>query len=81
MLFLFEYRGARLLIGEQFPNAPGFIISFRVDSDISQRARDCLFDRELHLPVSSYADALAAVVLIDDLRPECVLSLFLNTRK
>ncbi|KAH0988645.1 hypothetical protein GBA52_000128 [Prunus armeniaca] len=50
-------------------------------SQISQRARDRLFDRELQLPISSYADALAAVALIDDLRPEHVLSLFLETRK
>nr|WDA53375.1 putative auxin efflux carrier component 1b [Erycina pusilla] len=34
MLFLFEYRGARLLIAEQFPHTAGSIISFRVDSDI-----------------------------------------------
>ncbi|CAN6576861.1 unnamed protein product [Malus baccata var. baccata] len=34
MLFLFEYRGARLLIGEQFPDTAGSIISFTVDSDI-----------------------------------------------
>ncbi|GLT40838.1 hypothetical protein SLA2020_149430 [Shorea laevis] len=34
MLFLFEYRGARLLIAEQFPDTAGSIISFRVDSDI-----------------------------------------------
>ncbi|KAJ6778874.1 AUXIN EFFLUX CARRIER COMPONENT 1B-RELATED [Salix koriyanagi] len=34
MLFLFEYRGARILIGEQFPDTAGSIISFRVDSDI-----------------------------------------------
>ncbi|XP_050228600.1 probable auxin efflux carrier component 1b isoform X2 [Mercurialis annua] len=34
MLFLFEFRGARLLIGEQFPDTAGSIISFRVDSDI-----------------------------------------------
>ncbi|XP_038689615.1 probable auxin efflux carrier component 1b [Tripterygium wilfordii] len=34
MLFLFEYRGARLLIGEQFPDTAGSIISFRVDSDV-----------------------------------------------
>ncbi|RWR79762.1 PIN-like protein [Cinnamomum micranthum f. kanehirae] len=34
MLFLFEYRGARLLIKEQFPDTAGSIISFRVDSDI-----------------------------------------------
>ena len=34
MLFLFEYRGARLLIIEQFPDTAGSIISFRVDSDV-----------------------------------------------
>ncbi|GER51912.1 auxin efflux carrier [Striga asiatica] len=34
MLFLFEYRGARTLIAEQFPDTAGSIISFRVDSDI-----------------------------------------------
>lgn len=34
MLFLFEYRGARLLISEQFPETAGSITSFRVDSDV-----------------------------------------------
>ncbi|GAB4843956.1 Probable auxin efflux carrier component 1c [Ancistrocladus abbreviatus] len=34
MLFLFEYRGAKILITEQFPDTAGSIISFRVDSDI-----------------------------------------------
>ncbi|XP_062007545.1 probable auxin efflux carrier component 1b [Rosa rugosa] len=34
MLFLFEYRGARILIGEQFPDTAASIVSFRVDSDI-----------------------------------------------
>ncbi|KAL8041267.1 hypothetical protein ABFX02_10G154600 [Erythranthe guttata] len=34
MLFLFEYRGARMLIAEQFPDTAASIISFRVDSDI-----------------------------------------------
>ncbi|KAK7336441.1 hypothetical protein VNO77_16982 [Canavalia gladiata] len=34
MLFLFEYRGARLLIVEQFPDTAASIISFKVDSDI-----------------------------------------------
>ncbi|KAM5574407.1 conserved oligomeric Golgi complex subunit 1 [Rosa sericea] len=51
-------------------------------SQISQRARDRLSDhRQSNLPVSSYADALAAVALIDDLPPQHVLSLFLDTRK
>ncbi|URD85510.1 auxin efflux carrier [Musa troglodytarum] len=34
MLLLFEYRGAKLLIMDQFPDTAGSIISFRVDSDI-----------------------------------------------
>ncbi|KAF5730308.1 auxin efflux carrier component 1c isoform X2 [Tripterygium wilfordii] len=34
MLFLFEYRGARMLIGEQFPDTAGSIVSIHVDSDI-----------------------------------------------
>ncbi|XP_010246119.1 PREDICTED: auxin efflux carrier component 2-like [Nelumbo nucifera] len=35
MLFMFEYRGAKLLIGEQFPETAGSITSFRVDSDVA----------------------------------------------
>ncbi|RDX92779.1 putative auxin efflux carrier component 1c, partial [Mucuna pruriens] len=43
MLFLFEYRGARLLIVEQFPDTAGSIISFKVDSDvISLDGKDAL---------------------------------------
>ncbi|GLT28686.1 hypothetical protein SLA2020_035980 [Shorea laevis] len=34
MLFLFEYRGAKLLIGEQFPETAASITSFKVDSDV-----------------------------------------------
>ncbi|KAK9715794.1 hypothetical protein RND81_06G190100 [Saponaria officinalis] len=34
MLFLFEYRGAKLLIAEQFPETAGSITSFRVESDV-----------------------------------------------
>ncbi|KAA8535697.1 hypothetical protein F0562_030700 [Nyssa sinensis] len=34
MLFLFEYRGAKLLISEQFPETAGSISSFRVESDV-----------------------------------------------
>ncbi|MCD7471197.1 Peptidyl-prolyl cis-trans isomerase NIMA-interacting protein 1 [Datura stramonium] len=34
MLFLFEYRGARVLIAEQFPDTGGSIISFKIDSDV-----------------------------------------------
>ncbi|KAB1212291.1 Auxin efflux carrier component 1 [Morella rubra] len=34
MLFLFEFRGARMLISEQFPDTAGSIVSIHVDSDI-----------------------------------------------
>ncbi|XP_068658502.1 probable auxin efflux carrier component 1c isoform X1 [Aristolochia californica] len=34
MLFLFEFRGARLLITEQFPDTAGSIVSIAVDSDV-----------------------------------------------
>ncbi|VFQ67771.1 unnamed protein product [Cuscuta campestris] len=34
MLFLFELRGARMLISEQFPDTAASIVSIRVDSDI-----------------------------------------------
>ncbi|KAH0724038.1 hypothetical protein KY285_006068 [Solanum tuberosum] len=34
MLFLFEYRGARMLIAEQFPDTGGSIVSFKIDSDV-----------------------------------------------
>ncbi|KAF8407634.1 hypothetical protein HHK36_006767 [Tetracentron sinense] len=34
MLFLFEYRGAKMLITEQFPDTAGSIVSIHVDSDV-----------------------------------------------
>ncbi|CAA2955977.1 AGR1 [Olea europaea subsp. europaea] len=34
MLFMFEYRGAKLLITDQFPETAGSITSFRVESDV-----------------------------------------------
>ena len=34
MLFMFEYRGAKMLIMEQFPDTVASIVSFRVDSDV-----------------------------------------------
>ncbi|XP_057480011.1 probable auxin efflux carrier component 1c isoform X2 [Actinidia eriantha] len=34
MLFLFEYRGAKMLLSEQFPDTAGSIISIHVDSDV-----------------------------------------------
>ncbi|XP_010554422.1 PREDICTED: auxin efflux carrier component 4-like [Tarenaya hassleriana] len=34
LLFLFEYRGAKILIMEQFPETAASIVSFKVDSDV-----------------------------------------------
>ncbi|QCD85448.1 probable auxin efflux carrier component 1c [Vigna unguiculata] len=34
MLFMFEYRGARMLISEQFPDTGATIVSIHVDSDV-----------------------------------------------
>ncbi|XP_016514062.1 putative auxin efflux carrier component 1c [Nicotiana tabacum] len=34
MLFMFEFRGARMLISEQFPDTAGSIVSIHVDSDV-----------------------------------------------
>ncbi|KAL5549142.1 hypothetical protein UlMin_004373 [Ulmus minor] len=48
-------------------------------TQISQRARDRLVDRDLG--IESYTDALAAVAVIDELGPEQVLGLFLDSRK
>ncbi|CAL5215360.1 unnamed protein product [Lathyrus oleraceus] len=43
MLFMFEYRGARMLISEQFPDTAGTIVSIHVDSDVmSLDGRQCL---------------------------------------
>lgn len=50
-------------------------------SQISQRARDRLFDRREDLEVGSYADALAAITVVDELMPDHVLGLFLDARK
>ena len=36
---------------------------------------------ERELPISAYADALAGVAVIDEIHPNQVLSLFLETRK
>ncbi|WVZ05782.1 hypothetical protein V8G54_019128 [Vigna mungo] len=34
MLFMFEYRGAKMLISEQFPDTSATIVSIHVDSDV-----------------------------------------------
>ncbi|KAL5704459.1 hypothetical protein ACHQM5_022887 [Ranunculus cassubicifolius] len=46
---------------------------------ISQRSRERLMDQGLG--IGAYADALAAVAVIDDLNPKQVLGLFLDSRK
>lgn len=48
-------------------------------TQISQRSRDRLLDRGL--TIGAYADALAAVAVIDELEPKQVLDLFLESRK
>ncbi|XP_031478551.1 auxin efflux carrier component 2 [Nymphaea colorata] len=71
MLFMFEYRGAKILIVEQFPETAGSITSFKVDSDVvSLDGRDALQadaeigeDGKLHVTVrksSSSRSALSA---------------------
>ncbi|XP_058087211.1 auxin efflux carrier component 4-like [Magnolia sinica] len=43
LLFLFEYRGAKMLITEQFPETAASIVSFKVESDVvSLDGRDFL---------------------------------------
>ncbi|KAF9592965.1 hypothetical protein IFM89_019269 [Coptis chinensis] len=43
LLFLFEYRGAKMLIMEQFPETAASIVSFKIDSDVvSLDGRDYL---------------------------------------
>ncbi|OMO60602.1 Auxin efflux carrier [Corchorus capsularis] len=59
LLFLFEYRGAKILIMEQFPETAASIVSFKVDSDVvSLDGRDFLetdaeigVDGKLHVTV------------------------------
>ncbi|KDP32491.1 hypothetical protein JCGZ_13416 [Jatropha curcas] len=48
-------------------------------AQISQRSHERLLDPDLD--VGAYADALAAVAVIDELDPKQVLSLFLDTRR
>ncbi|XP_074569934.1 auxin efflux carrier component 2-like [Curcuma longa] len=69
MLFLFEYRGAKALIAEQFPaDIAGSITSFRVDSDvISLNGREPLQtdteigpDGKLHVVVRRSSSSIVA---------------------
>lgn len=50
-------------------------------AQISQRSRERLLDQSVELGIHAYADALAAVAVIDDLDPKQVLTLFLERRK
>ncbi|KAF3501976.1 hypothetical protein F2Q69_00043917 [Brassica cretica] len=72
MLFLFEFRGAKLLISEKFPETAGSITSFRVDSDvISLTSREPLEtdeeiddDGKLHVVVRS-SNAASSMISIN----------------
>ncbi|KAG8376763.1 hypothetical protein BUALT_Bualt09G0097600 [Buddleja alternifolia] len=48
---------------------------------ISQRSRERLLDQNYNIGISAYADALAAVSIIDELEPKQVLTLFIDSRK
>ncbi|CAA2991649.1 conserved oligomeric Golgi complex subunit 1 [Olea europaea subsp. europaea] len=50
-------------------------------AQISQRSREILLDQTLNLGINAFADALAAVAIIDELDPKQVLTLFLDSRK
>ncbi|KAK9058665.1 hypothetical protein SSX86_023507 [Deinandra increscens subsp. villosa] len=50
-------------------------------AQISQRSRERLLDQDLGLEISVYADALAAVSVIDELNPVQILKLLLDSRK
>ncbi|GAB2291402.1 protein that induces appearance of [PIN+] prion when overproduced [Dionaea muscipula] len=71
MLFLFEYRGAKLLIADQFPDIAGEITSFRVESDVvSLNGRQPLQadaeigdDGKLHVVVRRSTTASSASIL------------------
>ncbi|CAN6443390.1 unnamed protein product [Victoria cruziana] len=69
LLFLFEYRGARLLIGEQFPDNAASIVSFKVDNDVaSLSGRDQLMadaeigdDGRIHVTVRKSASSCSEI--------------------
>ncbi|GFY99877.1 Vps51/Vps67 family (components of vesicular transport) protein [Actinidia rufa] len=50
-------------------------------AQISLRSRERLLDQSIGLGIAAYADALAAIAIIDELEPKQVLSLFLDSRK
>ncbi|ONK64679.1 uncharacterized protein A4U43_C07F28710 [Asparagus officinalis] len=72
--------GADLDVMSRFPllkHQWEIVESFK--TQISQKSRERLTDQDLM--VGSYADALAAAATIDDLNPEQVLGLFLESRR
>ncbi|KAK1281176.1 Auxin efflux carrier component 3 [Acorus gramineus] len=72
LLFLFEYRGAKLLIMEQFPDTAASIVSFKVDSDVmSLDGRDFLQadtevgeDGKLHVTVRKSTSSRRSVSMV-----------------
>lgn len=72
MLFLFEFRGAKLLISEQFPETAGSITSFKVESDVvSLNGREPLLadaeigeDGKLHVVVRRSGAASASSSMV-----------------
>lgn len=48
---------------------------------ISQRGRERLLDQSGDLGIRAFADALAAIAIIDELTPKQVLTLFIDSRK
>ncbi|KAJ0511191.1 putative oligomeric Golgi complex subunit 1 protein [Helianthus annuus] len=50
-------------------------------SQISQRSRERLLEQGVGVEISAYADALAAVSVVDELEPAQVLKLLLDSRK
>ncbi|KAL3642722.1 hypothetical protein CASFOL_013537 [Castilleja foliolosa] len=48
---------------------------------ISQRSRERLLDQSSKHGIDAYADALAAIAIIDELEPKQVLALFIDSRK
>ncbi|KAI4386576.1 hypothetical protein MLD38_004498 [Melastoma candidum] len=83
MLFLFEYRGARILISEQFPDTAGSIISFRVDSDVLsldgqgplQADAELGHDGKLHVTVRKSASSRSEIFSRRSQGPHSSLSL------
>ncbi|KAH7677269.1 Membrane transport protein [Dioscorea alata] len=77
LLFLFEYRGARLLISEQFPDNAASIVSFKVDSDIAsldgreplQAEAEVGEDGKLHVIVRKSASSRSEIFSRKSLTP------------